>query len=170
MPTPPSPVIEVPPSLPLVRAARRKDIPALVAMIAALAAHHGDASTIDETRLERDAFCATPWIQFLVAECASEVVGFAALRPFYSAPQGQRAMELHNLYVAPSWRGRAVGRGLVNAALQHARSRGCRSFSVGTATDNAAARAFYQHLGFEAVPATAGPRFRVTVVPVPQKA
>ncbi|MBR1219218.1 GNAT family N-acetyltransferase [Bradyrhizobium sp. U87765 SZCCT0131] len=169
MPTPPSPVIEVPPPPPLIRAARRKDIAALVAMISALAAHHGDASSIDEMRLERDAFCATPWIHFLVAEADGEVVGFAALRPFYSAPQGVRAMELHNLFVVPSWRGRAVGRALVEAALQHARGRGCRSFSVGTATDNAAARAFYCHLGFEAAPVP-GPRFRVAVEPVPQKA
>jgi GNAT superfamily N-acetyltransferase len=169
MPTPPSPFIDIPPSPPLVRAARRKDIAALVAMISALAAHHGDASTIGEDRLERDAFCATPWISFLVAEMGGEAIGFAALRPFYLAARGQRAMELHNLYVAPAWRGCAVGRALVEAALQHARGRGCRSFSVGTATDNAAARAFYRHLGFEAAPA-AGPRFRVAVTPVPQKA
>ncbi len=53
------------------------------------------------------------------------------------------------LVVTRSWRGRGVGRALVEAAIEQLRDRGCRLCEV---TSNAAlvdAHSFYERLGFE---------------------
>ncbi|MEZ4423065.1 MAG: GNAT family N-acetyltransferase [Gemmatimonadota bacterium] len=54
-----------------------------------------------------------------------------------------------DLRVAPAFRGRGVGGALLRAALDWARSRGCRELKVETQTINVAAFRFYERQGFE---------------------
>lgn len=64
-----------------VRDVRETDPPALAAMVAALAAHHGDASPADVTALARDVPGPAPWLGVLVAKSETGLLGYAALRP-----------------------------------------------------------------------------------------
>lgn len=142
------------------RPARRGDIPALVAMIGELAAFHGDTPATDSALLERDAFGPERWIEALVGEHAGELIAYALLCPVYRAQLGQRGIDLHHLFVAAPWRGKGVGRQMIDAVAHRARTRGCAYMVVGTAADNVAAHRFYDGLGLQRAPA-GGPRFRL---------
>lgn len=145
-----------------VRPAARRDLAAIVRMIASLAAHHGDTARIAADTLERDGFGARRWIDLFVADAGSGPVGFAMAHRWYRGAEGQRGFELHHLYVDPGHRGTGVGRRLIEAVLAHARSRGCALVTIGTAPGNTAAQAIYRHLGFQPSPPP-GPRFRMAL-------
>jgi len=61
-----------------------------------------------------------------------------------------RALEcyLAELYVVPQRRGHGLGRRLMQAAIECARSRGARHMELGTAETDVVARALYESLGF----------------------
>ena len=74
--------------------------------------------------------------------------GFAQLRfrPWvYSA--GLHSY-LEELYVVPDLRGNGLGRALLEAALETARSEGAEHMELGTSEDDAAARGLYESAGF----------------------
>jgi ribosomal protein S18 acetylase RimI-like enzyme len=56
---------------------------------------------------------------------------------------------LAELYVVPSLRGHGIGRALMEAAIDLARSRGADSMDLGTAETDVAARRLYESLGFD---------------------
>jgi ribosomal protein S18 acetylase RimI-like enzyme len=55
---------------------------------------------------------------------------------------------LEELYVVPDKRGRGLGRALMEAAMETARSEGAGYMDLGTAETDTAARALYEKLGF----------------------
>jgi len=55
---------------------------------------------------------------------------------------------LAELYVVPEQRGRGLGRALMEAAIEVARSKGADYMDLGTGEDDVAARALYESLGF----------------------
>jgi ribosomal protein S18 acetylase RimI-like enzyme len=76
--------------------------------------------------------------------------GFAQLRfrPWvYSAGQNAHAY-LEELYVVPSLRGRGIGRVLLEAAMEAARTEGATQIELGTSETDTAARALYESAGF----------------------
>jgi GNAT superfamily N-acetyltransferase len=56
---------------------------------------------------------------------------------------------LAELYVVPRWRGRGLGRALLEAAIELARAEGADRIELGTGEDDVAARALYESLGFD---------------------
>lgn len=56
---------------------------------------------------------------------------------------------LAELYVIPDRRGLGIGRGLMEAAIELARSQGADYIGLGTSEDDVAARALYESLGFD---------------------
>ncbi len=56
---------------------------------------------------------------------------------------------LAELYVAPERRGRGLGRALMDAVLDVARSEGADRMDLGTSEDDVAARRLYESLGFD---------------------
>lgn len=144
-----------------IRPGERRDVPAVVAMIGALAAHHGDTATVTASDLERDLFTVRPWADLLVAEIDGTLVGYTMLWRLFRAVDGQRALEMDHLYVTAERRGLGIGRRIVERVVAHARELGCVRIGVGTAPGNTRAQAFYRGLGFE--PATPGPRFRLVL-------
>ncbi|WP_416795346.1 GNAT family N-acetyltransferase [Ciceribacter azotifigens] len=142
------------PPVVVIRHARASDLPELNEMIAALAAHHGDASAMTPDKLERDLFGPVPWISALVADGGESLIGYAILVPLYRADEGKRGMDLHHLYVRDGQRGNGIGHHLVKRAREVARSAGCDYLSVSAATGNFAAHRFYEHLDFVPRPVT----------------
>jgi len=64
---------------------------------------------------------------------------------------------LAELYVAPDHRGSGLGRALMTAAIEHARSRGAAWMDLGTSEDDVTARALYESLGFSNREGDGGP-------------
>lgn len=142
------------PSVLTIRHAKRHDLPELNAMIAALAAHHHDASAMTPDILERDLFGDRPWITVLVADTGSDLIGYAILVPLYRAQEGKRGMDLHHLFVRDGHRGHGTGQLLVDRARETARNAGCGYLSVSAATGNVLAHRFYEQLDFTPRPVT----------------
>lgn len=80
---------------------------------------------------------------------ATELAGFALLYPTWDSLRQSRRWILHDLFVAPHARRGGVGRALIDASLDLARSTGATSVSLDTAHDNLLAQALYERSGFE---------------------
>ena len=65
---------------------------------------------------------------------------------------GTRVALLEDMVIAPDARGRGLGGDLLEAALRHARERGCRRITLLTDADNFRAQLFYRRHGFSASP------------------
>jgi GNAT superfamily N-acetyltransferase len=83
----------------------------------------------------------------LLAECDGEYLGCVALRPL-----GDGVAEMKRLFVAPAARGSGLGRQLVAAILDVARTRGYRAMRLDTVPSMAAARKLYEAAGFVEIP------------------
>ena len=77
------------------------------------------------------------------ARAGDEAVGCVALRPL---PDDMG--EVKRMYVASGWRGRGVGRALLETLIAHARAQGYRRLRLGTLADMTQAQALYHSLGF----------------------
>lgn len=141
----------------MIRPAQPIDLPQLCAMIHALAAHHGDASSMTEADLARDLFGPAPWFHILVEDTAG-LRGYAALTQLARLQYGQRGMDLHHLYVCTERRSAGLGKALLRASAAFARSAGCSYLTVSALADNAPAQAFYLKQGFSLAPVS-GVRF-----------
>jgi ribosomal protein S18 acetylase RimI-like enzyme len=74
--------------------------------------------------------------------------GFAQLRFRPSLYAEGLEAHLQELYVVPALRGRGIGRALMEAVLDEARSAGAGFIDLGTSEDDEAARALYESSGF----------------------
>ena len=144
--------------MPPIRPAQKSDLPMVLDLAHALAAHHGDTATLTLAALERDCLGPAPWLTLLVAEGVTGLHGYAALCPQMQLQFGARGMDLHHLFVCDTARGRGIGKALVEAALEHAKAQGCSYVTVGTDTKNRRAQGFYRAAGFDQI--TPDPRFR----------
>lgn len=73
-------------------------------------------------------------------------IGCVALRP-----QGPDAAEVKRMFVDGAWRGRGVGRALMETLVAGARERGYATLRLGTLADMTAAQGLYASLGFRPV-------------------
>jgi ribosomal protein S18 acetylase RimI-like enzyme len=91
----------------------------------------------------------------LVAEEEHRVVGFASGRVETRDERERLAViDFRNgivpeLYVAPGWRRRGIGRALLARLDEHFRARGCRAAVIEVFAPNVEARRFYEDLGYE---------------------
>jgi GNAT superfamily N-acetyltransferase len=81
-----------------------------------------------------------------LARAGESGVGCVALRPL-----GDCSAEVKRMFVDASWRGRGVGRALMETLIDGARARGYETLRLGTLADMSAAQALYQSLGFRPI-------------------
>jgi len=89
---------------------------------------------------------APPGGAILIAREADLVLGCVALRPME-----QGACEMKRLFVRPGFRGRALGRGLAEAAIAEASGKGYRKMRLDTVPAMIEAIALYRSLGFRPI-------------------
>lgn len=82
--------------------------------------------------------------EMLVALDGAQVIGHVQI----TAPGTDGELEIKNMAVIPSQQRRGIGRQLVAAALDLARSRHCRTVRVSTAAADTENLRFYQRCGF----------------------
>lgn len=81
-----------------------------------------------------------------LAQSSAGSIGCVALRPISDG-----TAEVKRMYVDRAWRGKGVGRALLETLIAHARTLGYHRLRLGTLSDMSAARSLYQSLGFEPI-------------------
>lgn len=84
---------------------------------------------------------------FVVGEVEGGIVGFASYAQFRAGIGYAKTME-HTVILTPDARGRGVGRALVTAVEDHARSRGVHSMFAGISGENPGGIRFHAALGY----------------------
>jgi ribosomal protein S18 acetylase RimI-like enzyme len=90
-----------------------------------------------------------PTALVLLAFDGDEPVGIAACFFGFSTFKARPLLNIHDLAVIPSHRGKGVGPALLRAAEEHARGKGCCKLTLEVQDDNVRARAVYRRFGFE---------------------
>jgi GNAT superfamily N-acetyltransferase len=131
-----------------VRPAERRDLATVAELARGLAAHVDEPDPrIDAAELAQLGFGAEPWFECIVAEDDSGVIGFALVCKRYEAHTGKRGLWIGDLFVAPSARAQGVGRALMRALHERAKSMGCAGLSWELWKPNVTGRRFYESLG-----------------------
>ena len=144
-----------------IRPARPEDVPAVHAMIAALAEYEKLAHlcVATEADLAEALFGPRPSAEVLIACKDRTPAAFALFFHNFSTFLGRPGLWLEDLFVLPAYRRQGCAHGLLRALAGIARERGCGRFEWAVLDWNASAIAFYQSLG-----ATVLPDWRITRV------
>lgn len=86
----------------------------------------------------------------IVAEAAGTVVGWASLNQFNPRPAYEHVADF-SVYVDRDWRGKGMGRRLLEALIELAREIGYHKMVLSAFPFNQAGVALYERLGFRAV-------------------
>lgn len=139
--------------LPEIRFARKDDLPAIAAVLAAdsLGASR-ECAELPVARGYVDAFAAMeadPNNEVIVAERAGCVVAVLQLTiiPSLTYQGGTRGL-IEGVMVAPDCRGQGIGESLMRWAVSRARTRGCKLVQLTSDKRRADAIRFYKRLGF----------------------
>jgi len=134
---------------PTIRFIRSSDLPVVHELIRELARYEQllecVVSTVDD--LDRALFGPQAFVEALVAEHVSEIVGFALFYPTYSTFLGRPGLYLEDLYVRPEFRGRGVGRALLVRLARLASERGWGRVEWSVLNWNEPSIAFYRTIG-----------------------
>lgn len=133
------------------RRATRRDAPALIDLIVALAEFEKltlpDAAA--RKRLTRDGFGARPkyepWLAFWERERAP--IGYAILVPLYSSFEARPTLYLEDLFVLPAYRRRGIGKAMMLHCIELAWKRKCGRMEWTCLDWNVKAQEFYHKLG-----------------------
>jgi GNAT superfamily N-acetyltransferase len=136
------------------RAAERRDLPAIAGLIHELAAFEQLSHVCEATpaALEPQLFGARPVAEAVVAEAEGVVIGFALFFTNFSTFLAKPGLYLEDLYVQPAWRGHGVGQALLEHLGALAVERGCGRFEWSVLDWNEAAIGFYRRMGASVLP------------------
>ncbi len=136
-----------------IRPATAVDIPLMHSLVRALAEYEREPHSVQitEEQLLRDGFGPQPYYECLIAEEDAQPAGFALYFPIYSTWQGP-SLHLEDLFVLPEFRGKGIGKALLNQVAAAAVKRGCARLQWDVLEWNHPAIHFYQSIGAVMLP------------------
>lgn len=140
-------------SVPRIEAARLDDVPALAMLVEALFRLEPDfrSDRAGQARgLRRLIETGPDRARVAVARGPDGPVGLALAQLVVSTSEGGLSAWIEDVYVLPDWRGRGIGRALIDDVLAWATSVGATRAQLLADRGNAPALAFYRRLGWEA--------------------
>jgi ribosomal protein S18 acetylase RimI-like enzyme len=110
----------------------------------------GNGSALSDETLDRlvPALRAHPTSVVLLAYSGETAIGLATCFLGFSTFAARPLLNLHDLTVAPAFRGRGVGRALLERVEAKARQLGCVKVTLEVGDRNDRARDLYERLGF----------------------
>ncbi len=130
-------------------AAEEKDIPLVLAFIRKLAEYERllDRVVADEEMLRKALFGPRPAAEVLLVYLRGEPAGFAVYFQTFSTFLGHAGIYLEDLFIEPAFRGRGIGRALLNYLARLTKERGGARLSWAVLDWNEPAIDFYRKLG-----------------------
>jgi GNAT superfamily N-acetyltransferase len=134
-----------------IRTASAADIPQILAFIRALATYERepDAVTATEADLLRDGFGPNPYYFCLIADFDCRPAGFAFYFFNYSTWMGRPGLYLEDIFVQPEFRGRGIGKALLEKVAAIAVEKNCPRLQWEVLDWNTPAIEFYRAMGAE---------------------
>jgi len=132
-----------------IRAATPDDLALILSLIRGLAEyeHLLDRCVVTEEALGEHLFGSRQYCEVIIAQFASEPVGFALFFHNYSTFLAKPGLYLEDLFVVPERRGLGVGRALLRRLGGIALERGCGRLEWSVLDWNEPAIGFYKRLG-----------------------
>jgi GNAT superfamily N-acetyltransferase len=132
-----------------IRKATAADVPVILNFIRALAAYERapDAVKATEADLREHGFGANPYFECLIAEEDGRAEGFAFYFFDYSTWMGRPGIYLEDIFVYPEFRGRGIGKALLQRVAAVAVERGCARLKWEVLDWNKPAIEFYEAHG-----------------------
>ncbi len=127
----------------------KNDVPAVIAMVADLAAWHNEQSQLKVETVERYVLGQPAWAEFYIWLEAGQPVGFIGGYNAFDTPKGKPFFEAETLFVKADQRGRNIGRKMLTALAMLKFSQGAQLIKLGVRKSNDTAVAFYQAIGCE---------------------
>jgi GNAT superfamily N-acetyltransferase len=94
-----------------------------------------------------------PTVAVFVAFCDGKMVGFADIGSTDESVSSKCA-ELYAIYLDPAHIGKGIGQALFRTCVEHAKDHGFKAMTTQVLSRNSLARAFYERMQGEPVPAT----------------
>ncbi len=131
--------------------ASEADIPELIELLGVLFSIEQDfAPDTDKQRRGLAALLASPGGHIAIArDEAAHAVGMATAQLVISTAEGAPSAWIEDVVVREDWRGRGLGRTLLDAVVAWARSQGAVRAQLLVDLDNAPALAFYDRLAWQ---------------------
>jgi GNAT superfamily N-acetyltransferase len=85
---------------------------------------------------------------FLIVEAKEPIAFIACDTNWFSFVEGKVVGEIHELFVHPDYRGRGIGKMLVERAVDYARVRNRNIMGLWVGVKNFSAKEFYKRMGF----------------------
>ena len=135
----------------MIRPARETDVTTIHQLIKGLAEYErlADEAVATEDDIRTALFGARPFAEVLLAEERGEPVAFALFFHNFSTFVGRPGLYLEDLFVLPAWRGRGIGRDLLEHLKAIAVERGCGRVEWSVLDWNRTAIGFYERIGAE---------------------
>jgi GNAT superfamily N-acetyltransferase len=133
-----------------IRAAKEGDVEAMLALLHALFSIEADFS-FDPDKQARGLMrllSRGDAAQVMVAEHAGSIVGMCTLQCLISTAEGGEVGLVEDMVIDEAWRGRGIGRRLLEAMEDWARTRGLSRLQLLADRHNRPAFAFYEALGW----------------------
>jgi GNAT superfamily N-acetyltransferase len=131
-----------------IREARKKDMPAVIALVRELATFEKEPNAVEVTASdpERDGFGPTKRFHCFVAETKERIAGMALVYPRYSTWKGP-VIHLEDLIVTEAMRGSGVGSALLEAVVRYGHALGVKRICWEVLDWNEPAISFYESKG-----------------------
>ena len=136
-------------SVVIVRAATKEDSGTIYDLIIGLAQYHDQAQYVATSKAEIAVAAFGEQVAFgvLLAEIDGQVAGFTSYTWNYSIWQGQRYMNIDDVFVLEAFRGQKIGQALMLKAKEVCLAKGAGRIRWEVEQDNTSAIAFYRQLG-----------------------
>jgi GNAT superfamily N-acetyltransferase len=133
------------------RFAEEEDIPIIFSLIKELAEYEKliDKLTVTEEMLKENLFGKRKYAEVIIAEIDGKTVGQALFFHNFSTFIGKPGIYLEDLYVKREYRGKGIGKALLNKLIEVAKERNCGRVEWVVLDWNKSAIDFYRKLGAE---------------------